>query len=145
MKKPTKHILSLLMLLIFALLALGSSPGEPGTEIGTDAVAKAAPDFTLTADQLVADCKAAEKTNPVGADNTYKGKIAIISGYVATIKLDNGVAYIEIGSNDCQCLFIKSQHMEVGKLKIKRNVKVKGRIDSIKDATVILKDCSFIQ
>jgi len=146
MKNHKQHILSLLTMLTFALLALGSSNSkEPGTPQDTKTIKNKRPNFILSADQLVTEYRAATLANPVGADNQYKGKIAIISGSVFDIINSNsGVASIQVGSTSCVCLFTESEYADVGKLARKQDVKIKGKIVGLENGIVTLYNCSVI-
>ncbi|HSG30894.1 MAG TPA: hypothetical protein VLB82_05045 [Thermodesulfobacteriota bacterium] len=134
-----KHISSLTVLIIFSILAIGTTD----TDVDTKKVQSQSPAYTLTANQLYNEYK----NNEVAADSKYKGKIVVVSGTVQDIGKDiMNEAYIVIGGtgllDGVQCMFTKGQQSSVAKLSKGQQVKVKGEVSSLTLGVVLLFRCS---
>lgn len=81
MNKNTKrHIASLVTLLVFSVLAIGSTESDEDTK----EVQSKTPSYTLSADQLYREYE----SNEVAADEKYKGEIVIVYGEIQDIGKD---------------------------------------------------------
>ncbi|HEY6242711.1 MAG TPA: hypothetical protein VIX17_02120 [Pyrinomonadaceae bacterium] len=134
-----RHLLSLLALAAFALLASGSLD----TDTGTREVQSQSPSYTLSADQLYSEYKA----NEVAADAKYKGKIVLVSGTIQNIGKDIlDSAYIVVGGegflDGIQCSFTKGEEGSVARLSKGQRVSVKGEVSG-KMGNVQLNKCSL--
>ena len=140
MNKNTKrHIASLVTLLVFSVLAIGSTESEEDTK----EVQSKTPSYTLSADQLYREYE----SNEVAADEKYKGKIVIVSGKIQDIGKDiMDEPYIVIGGegflDGVQCSFAKSQESSIARLSKGQNVKVKGEVSG-KMGNVQIKNSSL--
>lgn len=124
-KNTKKHIASFVTLLVFSVLAIGSTESEEDTK----EVQSKAPSYTLSANQLYREYE----NNEVSADAKYKGKIVIVSGKIQDIGKDiMDEPYIVIGGegflDGVQCSFAKSQESSIARLSKGQNVKVKGKV-----------------
>lgn len=134
-----KHILSVGILGVLMLLALGSVD----TEEDTKRVQGQAPDYRVTADALFAEFK----ENEVAADTKYKGKIVVVSGVIQDIGKDvMDQAYIVLGGggflDGVQCTFTESQNTSIGSLTKGESVSVKGEVSG-KMGNVLITKCSL--
>ncbi len=134
-----RHLLSLLVLGLFGLLAVGSID----TDTDTKDVQSQAPSYTLTANQLYSEYKA----NEVAADAKYKGRIVVVSGTIQNIGKDiMDSAYVVIGGqgflDGVQCMFTKGQESSVARLSKGEPVTAKGEVSG-KMGSVLLKKCSL--
>ena len=140
MNKTTKrHIASLVTLLVFSVLAIGSTESEEDTK----KVQSKTPSYTLSADQLYREYE----SNEVAADKKYKGKIVIVYGEIQDIGKDiMDEPYIVIGGegflDGVQCSFTKSQESSVASLSKGQDVKVKGEVSG-KMGNVQIKNSSL--
>ena len=124
-KNTKKHIASLVTLIVFSILAVGSTESEEDTK----EVQSKAPSYTLSANQLYREYE----NNEVSADAKYKGKIVIVSGKIQDVGKDiMDEPYIVIGGegflDGVQCSFAKSQESSIARLSKGQNVKVKGEV-----------------
>lgn len=134
-----RHILSLLALAVFGLLAAGSLD----TDTDTKQTQTQTPSYTLSADQLYNEYKA----NEVAADARYKGKIVVVSGTIQNIGKDIlDSAYIVVGGegflDGVQCSFTKGEESSVARLSKGQRVSVKGEVSG-KMGNVQLNKCSL--
>ena len=132
-----RHLLSLFVLLVFGLLAIGSFDTKEDTKKSQ------APSYTLTADQLYSDYE----SNETAADSKYKGRIVVISGTIQDMGIDlMNNAYIVIGGegslDGAQCSFAKDQKSAVALLSRGQNVTVKGLVLG-KMGNVVLYNCTL--
>ena len=140
MNKNTKrHIASLITLLVFSVLATGSTESDEDTK----EVQSKTPSYTLSADQLYREYE----SNEVAADEKYKGKIIIVYGEIQDIGKDiMDEPYIVIGGggflDGVQCSFTKSQGSSIASLSKGQNVKVKGEVSG-KMGNVQIKNSSL--
>ena len=140
MNKNTKrHIASLVTLLVFSVLAIGSTESEEDTK----EVQSKTPSYTLSADQLYREYE----SNEVAADEKYKGEIVIVYGEIQDIGKDiMDEPYIVIGGggflDGVQCSFTKSQESSIASLSKGQNVKVKGEVSG-KMGNVQIKNSSL--
>lgn len=122
----TKHGVSLVILALFGLLAVGTTD----TDTDTKRVLSQVPSYTVSADQLYNDYN----SNEVAADAKYKGKIVLISGIIQDIGKDiMGQAYVVIGGkgfiDGVQCLFTKGEEFSVARLSKGESVTIKGEVE----------------
>ena len=139
-KNTKKHIASLVTLLVFSVLAIGSTESEEDTK----EVQSKAPSYTLSANQLYEEYE----SNEVAADAKYKGKIVIVSGKIQDIGKDiTDEPYIVIGGegflDGVRCSFAKSQEPSIASLSKGQNVKVKGEVSRKGISKVLLRNCSL--
>jgi hypothetical protein len=134
-----KHIVSLVILLVFGILAVGSLD----TDTDTQKVSTQTPSYTLSAHQLYSDYN----SNEVAADSKYKGEVVIVTGTIQDIGkdiMDN--AYIVIGGggflDGVQCTFTSGQQSSVASLSKGQKVKVKGEVSG-KMGNVLVNKCSL--
>ena len=137
--KLRKHVMSLGLLGVLLVLALGSVD----TEEDTKKVQTQAPAYKVTASTLFAEYKA----NEVAADTKYKGKVVIVSGVIQDIGKDvMDEAYIVIGGqgflDGVQCTFTESQNASVARLAKGQSVTVKGEVSG-KMGNVLVSKCSL--
>lgn len=124
-QKLGKHIASAFVLIVFGILAVGSTD----TDTDTQKVQSQTPSYTLTAEQLYREYD----SNEVSADAKYKGKVIIVSGTIQAIGKDiMDDAYIVIGGrgflDGVQCTFTKGQLSSVARLSKGQRVTVKGEV-----------------
>ncbi len=124
-KNLKKHIASLFVLVVFGVLAVGSTD----TDTDTQKVQSQAPSYTLSANQLYREYD----SNEVAADAKYKGKVVIVSGTIQDIGKDiMDDAYIVIGGegffDGVQCTFTKGEQSSVARLSKGQQVTVKGEV-----------------
>jgi len=124
-QKLVKHIASAFVLIVFGILAVGSTD----TDTDTQKVQSQTPSYTLTAEQLYREYD----SNEVSADAKYKGKVIIVSGTIQDIGKDiMDDAYIVIGGggflDGVQCTFTKGQQSSVARLSKGQRVTVKGEV-----------------
>jgi len=124
-QKLGKHIASAFVLIVFGILAVGSTD----TDTDTQKVQSQTPSYTLTAEQLYREYD----SNEVSADAKYKGKVIIVSGTIQDIGKDiMDDAYIVIGGrgflDGVQCTFTKGQQSSVARLSKGQRVTVKGEV-----------------
>jgi hypothetical protein len=137
MKKIFKHLLSLIVVLSFLIIAFGSDNQKSnGTEISTKE-----PSFTVSANKLYSDYK----SNGVSADVKYKGKVIKVIGVVNNIDrdlMDN--IYVTLKGDkyfgDIQCFFSEDYVGKASKLYKGKRITVKGICDG-KLMNVMLNDC----
>jgi hypothetical protein len=134
-----KHIVSLVGLLVFIILAAGSVD----TDEDTQEIQSQAASYTVSADQLYSEYN----SNEVAADMKYKGKIVIVSGTIQDIGkdiMDN--AYIVIGGSGfldgVQCTFTKSEQSSIARLSKGQHVTVKGAVSG-KMGNVLISKASL--
>lgn len=118
-----KHIASLVGLIVFCILAVGSTE----TDKDTQKVQSQAASYTVSANQLYSEYN----SNEVAADAKYKGKVVIVSGTIQDIGKDiMDDAYIVIGGqgflDGVQCTFTKGEQSSVARLSKGQQVTVKG-------------------
>lgn len=135
----SKHVVSLGILSVLLILALGSGSSEKDTK----EIQSKAPAYTVTAKSLFAEYKA----NEVAADAKYKGKVVIVSGVIQDIGKDIAdQAYIVIGGegflDGVQCTFTESQNASVARLSKGQKVTVKGEVQG-KMGNVQMSNCSL--
>lgn len=138
-KNLKKHIASLVLLIVFGILAAGSID----TDTDTRKVQSQAPSYTLSANQLYREYE----SNEVAADTKYKGKVVIVSGRIQDIGKDiMDDAYIVIGGkgflDGVQCTFTKSEQSSVASLSKGQQVSVKGEVAG-KMGNVLVKKASL--
>ncbi len=120
-----RHLLSLFVLLVFILLAIGSYNMKE--DIKKDQ--SQAPSYILSAEQLFGDYE----SNEAAADSKYRGRVVVVSGTIQSSGIDlMNNTYIVIGGegllDGVQCSFIKDQKSSVSLLSRGQNVKVKGEV-----------------
>jgi tRNA_anti-like len=120
-----KHIASLVILLIFGVLAAGSI----NTDSDTKQVRSKTPDYGLSANELYNEYKA----NEVAADAKFKGKVVVVSGTIDSIGKDlMDQAYVVIGGkgflDGVQCTFTKGEESSVARLSKGQHVTIKGEV-----------------
>jgi len=120
-----KHIASLVGLVVFGILAVGSTD----TDKDTQKVQSQAASYTVSANQLYSEYN----SNEVAADAKYKGKVVIVSGTIQDIGKDiMDDAYIVIGGkgflDGVQCTFTKGEQSSVARLSKGQQVTVKGEV-----------------
>ncbi len=141
MKNDSKrHLLSLFVLVLFGLLAVGSID----TEEDTKKVQSQAPSYRLSANQLYSEYEA----NEVAADSKYKGRVVVVSGTIQDIGKDiMDDAYIVIGGegflDGVQCMFTKGQQSSVARLSKGQHVTVKGEVSGKMFGNVLVNKCTF--
>ena len=135
MKNIVRHTLSIVAVLAFVLLGVGSVDTDSDTKETTSQ----SPSYTLSADQLFAEYRA----NEVAADAKYKGKVVLVSGTIQAIGKDiTDEAYIVIGGagfmDGVQCMFTKGEQSSVARLSKGQRVSVKGQVSG-KMGNVLLR------
>jgi len=126
MKQNAKRqVVSLVALMVFGILAIGSTD----TDTDTQKVQSQVPSYTLSANQLYREYD----DNEVAADAKYKGKIVIVSGKIQDIGKDiMDDAYIVIGGegflDGVQCTFTKGEQASIARLSKGQQVTVKGEV-----------------
>jgi len=138
-KNLNKHLASLVVLAVLAILAVGSTD----TDTDTQKVQSQAPSYTLSANQLYSEYN----SNEVAADSKYKGKVVIVSGTIQDIGKDiMDDAYIVIGGggflDGVQCTFTKGEQSSVARLSKGQQVRVKGEVAG-KMGNVLVNKCSL--
>lgn len=138
MKSP--HIASAGILLLFVVLAIGSTDTQESVQ---EDVSTAAPAARVTAAQLFADYDA----NEVAADEKYKGKVLIVTGTIedigkdivdtmyVTLKTDNAIMSV-------QCKFADEHKSQLANAAEGQQVTIKGKCDG-KLGNVLLRGCTF--
>ena len=97
----------------------------------------------VTATKLAAQYVA----NPSDADQTFRGKVATVSGRI--VRLTNspaghGLVYLNTGTTaDVICSFDDRQQKQFDTLKVGQTAVIKGRIDGITLGVIIVNDCSL--
>jgi hypothetical protein len=134
-----RHLLSLFVLIVFGLLAVGSVD----TEEDTKKVQSQAASYALSANQLYSEYK----SNEVAADGKYKGQVVVVSGIIQNIGKDiMDDAYIVIGGtgflDGVQCMFTKGQQSSVARLSKGQHVTVKGEVSG-KMGNVLVSKCTL--
>lgn len=124
-KNLKKHIASLVVLVMFGVLAAGSTD----TDVDTQNVQSQAPSYVLSANELYREYE----NNEVAADSKYKGKVVMVSGTIQDIGKDIlDEAYIIIGGtgflDGVQCFFTESQLSAISGLSKGQHVTVKGEV-----------------
>jgi len=138
-KHLNKHLASLVVLAVLAILAVGSTD----TDTDTQKVRSQAPSYTLSANKLYSEYN----SNEVAADSKYKGKVVIVSGTIQDIGKDiMDDAYIVIGGSgfldSVQCTFTKGEQSSVARLSKGQQVRVKGEVAG-KLGNVLVNKCSL--
>jgi len=134
-----RHAMSVGLLSLLALLAIGSTD----TEQETKAVRNQVPAYDVTANALAAEYEA----NEVAADTKYKGKVVYVYGVIRDIGKDVlGAPYIVIGGegflDGVQCTFSESQTSAIAKLWKGQQVRVQGEVSG-KMGNVLVRKCSI--
>jgi hypothetical protein len=134
-----KHLLSLFVLFVFCLIAIGSFD----TKEDTKKVQSQAPSYILSATQLYSEYE----SNEVSADSKYKGRVVVVSGTIQNIGKDiMDDAYIVIGGegflDGVQCTFTKDQESSVALLSKGQYVTVKGEVAG-KMGNVLVNKCTL--
>lgn len=124
-KNLKKHIGSLMILVVFGVLGVGSTD----TDTDTAKVQSQAPSYRLSATQLYSEYD----SNEVAADAKYNGRVVIVSGTIQSIGKDvMDDAYIVIGGrgflDGVQCTFTKGEQSSVARLSKGQPVTVKGEV-----------------
>ncbi len=135
-----KHLLSLVVLAVFGLLAAGSAD----TDEDTKKVQEQEPSYTLSADQLAGEYE----SNEVAADAKYKGRVVAVSGTIENIGKDiMDQAYIVIGGkgflDGVQCMFTRGQEPSIARLFKGQHVKVKGEVSGKTIGHVLVNKCTL--
>lgn len=146
-----KHLLSLVVFLLFIFLAVGtgedkdknkSTDKDKTTENkSTDTEVKEEV-IDVTADKLYSDYE----SNGVAADQKYKDKVLRVTGKINSIDkdiLDKVYVTLETSNiiGSIQCYFDSSNENIAAELKKGQKITVKGRCDG-KMINVVLKDCT---
>ncbi len=122
-------------------IAAGSAP--TATDSGADTVAREAPAYNLTPEQLYGEFDA----NKVGAEAKYKDKVVTITGSIHDIGKDvMDTSYLVIGGNGLdgvQCMLPEGQEATIGKLSKGQVVTVKGKVNGQPLGNVLVNDCSL--
>jgi len=139
-KNLKKHIASLVGLVLFGMLAVGSTD----TDKDTQKVQSQAASYTVSANQLYSEYD----SNEVAADAKYKGKVVIVSGTIQDIGKDiMDDAYIVIGGkgflDGVQCTFTKGGQSSVARLSKGQQVTVKGEVVMGKIGIVLINKASL--
>lgn len=134
MSNVVKNHLSLLVLIVFFFLAVGSGGGEKKP---------ATPEITISSTQLYA----AYKANEVAADNNYKGKVIAVTGTVESIGKDiMDDTYITLVGDGVigtvQCFVAKDFISKVATVSKGTTVTLTGTCDG-KLMNVLIKDCTL--
>jgi hypothetical protein len=137
MKKISKHLLSLIVVFSFLVIALGSEDEKSnGTVVSTTE-----PSITVSANKLYSDYE----SNGVSADAKYKGKVIKVTGVVNRIDrdfMDN--IYVTLKGDkylgDVQCFFSEDYVEKASQLYKGKRITVKGICDG-KLMNVMLNDC----
>ena len=134
-----KHISSLIAVVVFGFLAVGSI--DSGKE--TKKIRSKVPSYTLSANKLYKEYE----DNEVAADAKYKGEIVLVTGRIQNIGKDiMDEPYIVIGGdgflNGVQCSFAKSEEPSIARLNKGQNVRVKGQVSG-KMGNVLIDKCSL--
>lgn len=137
MKKIFKHLLSLIVVSGFLIIAFGSDDQESTeSEIST-----VQPSITVSAEKLYSDYE----DNGVAADGKYKGKVIRVTGVVNNIDrdiMDN--IYVTLKGDqyfgDIQCFFSESYVGIASQLSKGQRITVKGMCDG-KLMNVMLNGC----
>jgi len=136
-----KNVASLIGLMVFLILAIGSTD-ETSVE---KEVSTQSPSYTISAQKLYADYEA----NEVAADKKYKGKILVVIGEIDDIGKDiTDTIYITLKGNkyfgSIQCFFSKDNEDEIVNLSKGNYVAVKGKCDG-KFMNILLRGCTLYQ
>jgi len=134
-----KHVYSMVVLIIFSLLAYGSME----TDVDTHETRGKAAEYQISADKLFQEYDA----NEVAADNKYKGHIVIVEGTITDIGKDiTDQAYLVIGGDGfldgVQCLFTKGEEPSFSSISKGDHIRVKGEVSG-KMGNVLLRKCSL--
>jgi len=135
----TKHILSLVVLAVFAILAAGSGNSSGGTKD----VQSQSSAYSVTADGIYAEYQA----NEVAGDAKYKGKIITVSGTIMDIGKDiTGDPYVVLGGtgylDGVQGTFATSESASIGALSKGQQATIKGKCDGLM-GMVEMSQCSL--
>lgn len=135
-KNKSQHVVSLFVLFLFIILAVGSVD----TDSDTKEVQSKAVSYTLSADQLYG----AYNDNEVAADTKYKGKVVIVYGMITDIGkdiMDDAYVIIDGGFlNGVQCMFTQGEQSSVARLSKGQNVKIRGEVTG-KMGNVLVSKC----
>lgn len=139
-KNLKKHITSFVVLVMFGVLAVGSTD----TDVDTQDVQSQNPSYVLSANQLYREYE----RNEVAADEKYKGAVIIVSGTIQDIGKDIlDEAYIVIGGtgflDGVQCSFTESQLSSIAGLSKGQQVTVKGEVSGKMIGNVMVKKASL--
>jgi len=142
MNSNIKSFASVLIILVFTLMGIASTEEED--EIEKDIV-NTTPDFELSASKLSSDYQ----DNEIAADEKYKHKIILVTGYIDDIGKDiTDSIYVtlsdgkEYSFSGVQCFFSDSQTSAAAKLKKGQKVSIKGKCDGLM-MNVLLRGCTL--
>jgi|TARA_B110000858_G_scaffold160290_1_gene184290 hypothetical protein len=138
MKNYFKHSITLLTILSFLLMIIGSSDDNAAIE---NEISDQTPSIEVSAKKLYADYDA----NGVSADMKYKGKVLSVTGKINNIDKDfMDEIYVSLKGDeyfgDIQCYFAESHIQEAANLSKGQTITVKGVCDG-QMMNVILKGC----
>jgi|TARA_B110000879_G_C11018244_1_gene449854 hypothetical protein len=138
MKNYFKHSITLLTILSFLLMIIGSSDDNAAIE---NEISDQTPSIEVSAKKLYADYDA----NGVSADMKYKGKVLSVTGKINNIDKDfMDEIYVSLKGDeyfgDIQCYFAESHIQEAANLSKGQTITVKGVCDG-QMMNVLLKGC----
>lgn len=136
-KNLGRHIASLFVVLLFAIMAIGSVD----TDSDTQDVQSIAAEFNVSADQLIS----AYKENEVSASVNYDEKVIVVRGTIQDIGLDIlDNAYVILGGtgflDGVQCTFSEGEKDSFANLKKGQSISVKGKVDG-KMGNILISNC----
>ena len=127
--KNTKHLLTAMIIVAFAFLAIASTDEQVEQDISG-----ISPEITISAQQLVS----AYEANEIAADEKYNGKVIQVSGVVEEIGKDiMDSIYVTLTSGDdsvwssVHCSFADSHKSAAAGLSKGQSVTIKGKCDGL--------------